>query len=83
VNDGYVTAYAAADFSLIRTIAKGVIDPFGIAFDGYGNLFVANEYSPSTNGYSAVTVYAPNGSTPTQSISKNVSYPSDVAVYVK
>jgi DNA-binding beta-propeller fold protein YncE len=39
---GYVTVYAPGSGSVLRTIKKGVNGPYALAFDGSGNLYVAN-----------------------------------------
>jgi hypothetical protein len=53
-----------------RTITDGVSTPDALAFDGLGNLYVANY------GNATVTVYAPGTTTVSESISEGISTPS-------
>ena len=39
---GTVTVYAQGKTKVLRTISKGVVYPFALAFDGNRNLYVAN-----------------------------------------
>jgi DNA-binding beta-propeller fold protein YncE len=50
-----VTVYAPGSKSVLRTISQGLNDPGALAFDGSGNLYVANITG------NAVTVYATEG----------------------
>ncbi|HEV3091070.1 MAG TPA: hypothetical protein VGX91_06435 [Candidatus Cybelea sp.] len=58
----------------IRTITKGIQTPNGIATDETGNLYVTN-YNAN-----ALTIYAPNTSTPERTITKGLNGPLDVKV---
>jgi hypothetical protein len=81
LNQGQVTVYPPTGTEPIRSITQGVggcglhsacIHP--IAFDGSGNLYVAN------NAANNVTVYAPNGSTPIQTITTGIDSPIGLAI---
>jgi len=72
-NQNYgVSVYAAKTFEQIRSIPTG--SPGGLAFDDSGNLYIGNFYANS------VSVYPPGSSTPAQTITQNVCYPTDVAI---
>ena len=45
---------AAENFNSAPPFAEGVINPFGLAFDQYGNLFVTNGYSGYGNEQTAI-----------------------------
>ncbi|MFY9630133.1 MAG: NHL repeat-containing protein [Candidatus Cybelea sp.] len=57
-----------------RTITDGVSTPDALAFDGSGNLYVANY------GNATVTVYAPGSTTVSETISTGISTPVALAV---
>src|SRR6266581_3396605 len=72
-----ITVYAAGasgNATPTATIAggnTGLIFPFGIARDGAGNIYVANEFSSPSGGFGIITVYAAGASgnaTPTATI---------------
>jgi hypothetical protein len=68
-----VTVYAPGLTSVLRTISKGVKGPRALAFDGSGNLYIAN----FTNN--TVTEYAPGGTYVVRTISKGISGPDALA----
>jgi sugar lactone lactonase YvrE len=59
-------------------IDNGVIDPWSIAFDGNGNLYVGNE--DETNSTGTVTEYAPGSTSPSRTISNLPGNPRALAV---
>jgi len=66
---GSVTEYSVTSGSLLKTITHGINDPYSLAIDGSGNLYVAN-----VNGHN-VAVYAPGGTVPTRVITKGATSP--------
>ena len=70
---GTVTVYAPGSKSVLRTISQGLNDPGALAFDGSGNLYVANITG------NAVTVYAMGGSSLIETISQGVLRPDALA----
>ena len=68
-----VTVYAQGSGSVLRTIRQGLKEPYRFAFDGSGNLYVANY------GYNNVTVYAPGSDTVLRTISQGVNNPHALA----
>jgi hypothetical protein len=66
-NEATVTVYAQGSTKVLRTISKGLSDPFALAFDSSANLYVSN-YANNT-----VTVYAPGGTYPLRTIFHGVS----------
>ncbi|MGA8534919.1 MAG: hypothetical protein WB615_12500, partial [Candidatus Tumulicola sp.] len=55
-----VTVYAPGSGAVLRTISHGVNEPEVLAFDGSGDLYVANDsYRYPRNRGGSVTVYAP------------------------
>jgi DNA-binding beta-propeller fold protein YncE len=59
------------------TISQGMMLPNALAFDGSGNLYVANFGSASSTGN--VTVYAPGSTKVLRTISIGVDYPNALA----
>jgi hypothetical protein len=59
-------------------IDNGVIDPWSIAFDGNGNLYIGNE--DETNSSGTVTEYAPGSRSPSRTISNLPGNPRALAV---
>jgi len=53
----------------LRTITEGLSTPDALAFDGSGNLYVANY------GNATVTVYPPGGTSASETISQGISHP--------
>ncbi len=74
-NVATVTVYAQGSTKVLRTISKGMSGPEALAFDGSGNLYVAN-YTNNT-----VTEYAPGGTYAVRTISQGVSGPRALAFY--
>jgi sugar lactone lactonase YvrE len=68
-----VTVYAPGSESVRRTITAGLTLPTALAFDGFGNLYVAN------NGGNTVTVYAPRSKNVLRTISQGVQFPTALA----
>ena len=68
-----VTVYASGTTSVLDTISEGVNEPYSLALDGSGNLYVAN-LSTST-----VTVYASGSTSVLRTISQGVSWPTALA----
>ena len=68
-----VTVYAPGSESVRRTITAGLTLPAALAFDGFGNLYVAN------NGGYTVTVYAPRSKNVLRTISQGVQSPAALA----
>lgn len=62
-----VIVFDPATGTIVRTITTGVYDAIGLAFDGMGNFYVAN------NGTSKgpISVYAPGASTPSYEIDED------------
>jgi hypothetical protein len=58
--------------SIVRTITSGVTDLVAMAFDGAGNLYVANSPGVPNNGI--ISVYAPEASTPSYQIEQEGLY---------
>ncbi len=73
-----VTVYRAEETTLLRTITQGIHKPSSLAFDGDGNLYVAN--GGSKNHHPSVTVYAAGSGTPLRTITKGITHPGLVAV---
>jgi sugar lactone lactonase YvrE len=69
-----VTAYKGNEFALVRTIEAGLDEPDGIAVDKKHDVYVANF------GSSSVGVYGPKSDVPEAIITKDVEYPTAVAV---
>jgi sugar lactone lactonase YvrE len=69
-NSSYVTEYAAGTGSLLEKITKGINIPYGLALDPSDNLYVAN------HGAGTVTVYPPNQTSPSQTLTQGTSNPS-------
>jgi hypothetical protein len=68
-----ITVYAPGSTKVLRTITKTVDQPFALAFDGSGNLYVANY------GVNTVTVYAPGSTKVLRTIEKGVDRPDALA----
>jgi DNA-binding beta-propeller fold protein YncE len=68
-----VTVYAPAGKSVLRTISQGLKEPYRLAFDGLGNLYVGNY------GNNHVTVYAPRSKKLLRTISQGVNFPTALA----
>ena len=66
-----VLVYAKIGTKLLRSVPAGFA--YALAFDGSGNLYVANEL------FNTVTVYAPNSDKLLQTISKGVTEPRALA----
>jgi hypothetical protein len=64
VAQGEIKVYAPNGTLPMRTITEGVSDPFALAFDANGNLYVLNNKS--------VTVYSPGATHPMRTITKGV-----------
>jgi sugar lactone lactonase YvrE len=75
INDaGTITEFASNSSVPIRTIKKGVNDPFYLATDAAGNVYSANQFG------NTITVYAPGATKPTRTISDGVQVPIFVLV---
>jgi DNA-binding beta-propeller fold protein YncE len=76
-----VTVYAPDSKKLLRTISQGVVKPTALAFDGSGNLYVANcgSYCGGKGSNGTVTVYAPGKAKVLRTISQGVSSPQALA----
>jgi sugar lactone lactonase YvrE len=68
-----VTVYAPGSTKVLRTITTTVDQPFALAFDSSGNLYVANYNANS------VTVYAPGSTKVLRTIEKGVDRPDALA----
>jgi sugar lactone lactonase YvrE len=71
-NAGNVTVYAPGSGTVLRTIT-GLRAPHALAFDGSGNLHVADDVA------STVTVYAPGSTKPSRTIRTGVNRPMALA----
>jgi DNA-binding beta-propeller fold protein YncE len=67
-SDNSVTVYAPGSSKVLRAISQGVKGPDALAFDGSGNLYVAN--AGGNNAATWVTVYAPGSTSPSRRISR-------------
>ena len=78
-----VTVYLHGTTPVLRTISQGIVDPSALAFDGSGNLYVANLgcTTPSCLGsvQSTVTVYAPGETSVLRTITEGISFPEALA----
>jgi DNA-binding beta-propeller fold protein YncE len=74
-NAASVTVYAPNKTSVLRTISN--VTPYALAFDGAGNLYVANEPS---GGQADVVVYAHGSNSVLRTISTGVRTPHTLAV---
>jgi YVTN family beta-propeller protein len=77
-----VTVYLHGTTSVLRKITAGIKFPLALAFDGSGDLYVANlgcslTCPPSTT--SSVTVYAPGGTSVLRTISTGIKFPEALA----
>ena len=75
-----VTVYAPGTITVLRTIAKGVDNPAALAFDGSGDLYVANVGCPTASSCkhiepSTVTVYAPGSTKVLRTIAEGIDQP--------
>lgn len=77
---GSVTVYAPGGSAPVYTISasQGICNPFRLAIDSGGNLYVSNGAPGSVQ--SSVTVYAPGGSTLLRTITQGVDGPWAIAV---
>ncbi|HEY3675824.1 MAG TPA: hypothetical protein VGK84_07495 [Candidatus Tumulicola sp.] len=66
--------FAAGSTQLLQTVTHGVSGPSSIAFDGEGNLYVANDGQTKD-----VTVYSPDGRL-IRTITQGIDYPGHVAL---
>jgi sugar lactone lactonase YvrE len=71
---GTITEYSPTSSTPIRTIKKGVDDPFYLATDAAGNVYSANQFG------NTITVYAPGATKPTHTIGTGVQVPIFVLV---
>lgn len=71
---GSITVYPLGKTAPSLTITQGIHTPVAMAFDGTGNLYVAN-----INGHS-VSVYAPNSNVPLRIISQGATSPKALAI---
>jgi DNA-binding beta-propeller fold protein YncE len=71
-----VTVYASGSDKLLRTISHSVNVPVALAFDGSGNLYVANNpyYQKGT-----IAIYAPGANKALRRISRGVNHPVGTA----
>lgn len=67
-----VYVYDESTLSRVRGISSGIACPTAMSLNKNGQLYVANSCP------SSVTVYAPGGSKPLRTITRNISYPSAV-----
>ena len=70
-----MTIYAPGKGKVLRTITDGLNNPFAVAFDGSGNVYIANLFGDK----GAVTVYAPGGASLLRTISQGVYGPEALA----
>ena len=68
-----VTLYASGQSAPLATIQSGISNPQAVAFDGYGDLFVANQPG-------SVTVYAPPYNQGPVTIAGGINHPQSLAV---
>ena len=69
-----VQVFRAGSKKLLREITQGLSEPTSMAFDGLGDLYVANY------GTNTVTVYAAGATTVSETISQGISNPKALAV---
>jgi hypothetical protein len=74
-NAASVTIYAPNKTSLLRTISN--VTPYALAFDGSGNLYIANE---PPGGHGDVVVYAHGSNSVLRTISNGIKTPHTLAV---
>ena len=72
-----VTVYAPGSTKVLRTITKGVLGPDALAFDGLGNLYVAN--ADVREGAGTVTVYGRDSTKLLRTITKGMRSPTALA----
>jgi hypothetical protein len=75
--------YGADGANLRRTVSNGVAAPWvGLAFDGSGDLFVANCSTCLTGaaGTNNVVEFKPRSNTPSVTITNGIKYPYDLAI---
>jgi len=75
----YIYDLAGFGTHLIGRITKGISQPFGLALDANGTLYVANQHA-SRGGHGYVTVYPPRATTPSLTLSQGLIDPQSVAV---
>jgi hypothetical protein len=65
----------------METISNGIHNPGALAFDGSGNLYVANENGAcgGNSRYGTITVYAPGSTSAFLTISQGISGPLALA----
>lgn len=82
-NRGYVSVFAPGSITSTRTIFKGMSEPYSLAFDASGNLYVANYLhlpgAPKFNNGS-ITVYKPNFDKPYRTITKGLDHPRQIII---
>jgi 6-phosphogluconolactonase (cycloisomerase 2 family) len=69
-NSSDVTVYAVGTRALMETITEGINVPFGLSLDPSNNLYVSNY------GANTVTVYPPNETSPSETLTERLSSPS-------
>ncbi len=74
-NSSSISVYAPGGTIPIRTITDGIASPSALAFDYFGNLYVAN----SAKGANTVAVYKPGSSALLRTIAVGVNRPFDLA----
>jgi hypothetical protein len=67
-----IIVYKAHSNRILRTISKGLYEPWVLQFDASGNLYCGNATS--------VTVYAPGTSTPSRTIKDGIDAPNALAI---
>ena len=73
-----VTVYKGGTKTVLRTIVEGVDSPDAMAFDGTGDLYVANSFPPYTSN--TITVYAPQSIKVLRTISQGIDGPKAIAL---
>lgn len=68
---GSVLVYAHGSTTPSYTITNGITNPFVMAVDASGNLYVTNWTETTTSQASSVSAYAPGATNPTYTINEN------------
>ena len=74
-----VNGYHLGQTSPFVTISQGLFQPYDLAFDGRGMLFVGNVHNGSGDGY--VAVYKPGQTKPFTEFTAGIEDPSGIALY--
>lgn len=72
-----VTVYAPGRVQPLRTISNGISDPWALAFDSSGNLYVLNNIYYDNGD---VTVYPPGSTSPSETITQGTFDPYNLVI---